>query len=78
MSHNLDLRGVACPLNFVKDQTFLDKLSDGEMLEVLLDPGEPIESVYSSISAEGHNVQSPYKREDGSYSLSIKKVEAVE
>ena len=56
VSHSLDLRGVACPMNFVKTKLFLDKLASGTILEVLLDPGEPVESVTSSVEAEGHIV----------------------
>ena len=62
MIHNLDLRGVACPLNFVKTKLCLDNLNNGEILAVVLDAGEPIESVYSSIMAEGHTVEMPEKR----------------
>ena len=74
MTHSLDLRGVACPLNFVKTKLCLDKLKDGESLMVVLDAGEPIESVYSSILAEGHAVKMPEIRDDGAYNLSINKV----
>jgi len=74
MVHSLDLRGIACPLNFVKTKLFLDKLNDGETLNVILDAGEPTESVYSSVVAEGHDVQVPEKKEDGSFALLIKKV----
>jgi len=52
----LDLRGVACPLNFVKTKMQLEKMSSGEILEVLLDSGEAIESVPPSIKEEGHEV----------------------
>jgi sulfite reductase (ferredoxin) len=52
--HQLDLRGVACPMNFVKTKLRLDKLEGGELLEVLLDPGEPYESVSESVQADGH------------------------
>ena len=54
----LDLRGVACPMNFVKTRLKLDKMSTGELLEVLLDSGEPIESVTSSVISEGHLIES--------------------
>jgi sulfite reductase (ferredoxin) len=74
MVHSLDLRGVACPLNFVKTKLCLDKLTDGDTLNVILDAGEPIESVYSSVVAEGHDVQAPEQKEDGSFALLIKKV----
>lgn len=52
----LDLRGVACPLNFVRTKLQLDKMKAGEELEVLLDSGEAIESVPPSIIEEGHKV----------------------
>ncbi len=51
-----DLRGVACPMNFVKTKIELSKLNKGEVLEVLLDPGEPIENVPASVKSEGHKI----------------------
>ena len=50
----LDLRGVACPLNFVKTKIQLDKMQSGQKLEVFLDAGEAIESVPPSVIEEGH------------------------
>ena len=38
---DLDLRGVACPMNFVKTRLFLDKIQEGDLVRVLLDGGEP-------------------------------------
>ena len=52
----LDLRGVPCPLNFVKTKIQLDKMLSGQTLEVWLDPGEAIESVPPSVIEEGHKV----------------------
>ncbi len=52
----LDLRGVPCPLNFVKTKIELDKMSTNEKLEVWLDPGEAIESVPPSVIQEGHTM----------------------
>ncbi len=52
----LDLRGVPCPLNFVKTKLQLDKINSGEILEVILDSGEAIESVPPSIKEEGHKI----------------------
>lgn len=53
---SLDLRGVACPLNFVKTKIQLEKMDKGQILEVWLDPGEAIESVPPSVIEEGHKV----------------------
>ena len=54
----LDLRGVECPLNFVKTKIQLEKMQSGEKLEVLLDSGEAIESVPPSIIEEGYTILS--------------------
>ena len=52
----LDLRGVACPLNFVKTKIQLEKMQSGKKLEVFLDSGEAIESVPPSVIEEGHKI----------------------
>ena len=52
----LDLRGVECPLNFVRTKIQLEKMQKGQILEVWLDPGEAIESVPKGIIEEGHEV----------------------
>ena len=72
-NHLLDLRGVSCPMNFVKTKLLLDKLGSGAVVEVYLDAGEPVESVSSSMTAEGHMVEEPKPRTDGGFSLIIRK-----
>ena len=52
----LDLRGVACPLNWVKAKLALEELPAGERLVLLLDPGEPLDSVPRSAGEAGHDV----------------------
>lgn len=69
----LDLRNVACPMNFVRTKLRLDKLKSGERLKVLLDPGEPVESVTASINAEGHVVEAVNLESAGHYCVSIRK-----
>lgn len=71
--YQLDLRGVACPMNFVKTKLFLDKLVVGDVLSVMLDAGEPAESVSSSITAEGHVLESMTEAPEGYFLLSIRK-----
>ena len=51
-----DFRGVRCPLNFVKTKMELSALKSGDLLEILLDDGEPIENVPGSVKSEGHNI----------------------
>lgn len=72
--HSLDLRGIACPMNFVKTKLFLDKLSSNDLLQVSLDAGEPVESVSSSIGAEGHQIISIDKQDGGHFLVTIRKV----
>ena len=51
-----DFRGVVCPMNFVKTKIELSKIKSGEVLNILLDDGEPIENVPASVKAEGHKI----------------------
>ncbi len=71
--HELNLRSVACPMNFVKTRLFLDKMAAGDLVKVFLDAGEPVESVTSSIQEEGHTVVESKEVEEGVYCLTIQK-----
>lgn len=53
----LNLRGVPCPLNFVRTKLKLEQMSEGQLLEVSLDSGEPIEQVPPSLQTEGYTVE---------------------
>lgn len=59
-----DLRGVLCPMNFVKTKFALAPLSIGQHLRVLLDDGAPIENVPRSVAAEGHRIVEQTKTGD--------------
>jgi TusA-related sulfurtransferase len=52
----LDLTGVPCPINWVRARLALEELPAGERLDVLLDPGEPLDSVPRSAREDGHHV----------------------
>ncbi len=53
----LDLRGTPCPINFVRTKLYLEKMPLGSLLEVWLDPGEPIEQVPDSLTMAGYQVE---------------------
>jgi TusA-related sulfurtransferase len=53
----LDLRGTACPINFVRTKLRLEQMQPGSLLEVWLDPGEPIEQVPDSLIMSGYQVE---------------------
>lgn len=52
----VDIRGYACPLTWVKTRIALERLGAGEVLEVLLREGEPLENVPRTAAEEGHVV----------------------
>ncbi len=52
----LDLSGVKCPINFVKTKLKLEEMETGQLLEVVVDDGEPIRSVPKSLKDEGHKI----------------------
>lgn len=54
---SLDLRGTPCPLNFVRTKLQLEQMSLGSLLEVWLDPGEPIEQVPPSLQMAGYVIE---------------------
>ncbi|MDP4210533.1 MAG: sulfurtransferase TusA family protein [Bacteroidota bacterium] len=72
VTSNKDFRGVACPMNFVKTKIELSTLKSGDILEILLDDGEPIENVPGSIKGEGHKVLD-LKQVDNYWSVTIEK-----
>ncbi len=53
----LDLRGTPCPINFVRTKLRLQQMAPGSLLEVWLDPGEPIEQVPDSLTMEGYKLE---------------------
>jgi TusA-related sulfurtransferase len=53
----LDLRGTPCPINFVRTKLRLEQMQPGSLLEVWLDPGEPIEQVPDSLTMAGYQVE---------------------
>jgi len=52
----LDLKGVPCPMNFVKVKLKLETMDSGEKLEIVLDDGEPVKNVSVSLKDEGHRM----------------------
>lgn len=72
-SRSKDYRGVACPMNFVKTKMDLSQMHSGEVLEILLDDGAPIENVPASLKAEGHNILAMTREDGGHWRVHVKK-----
>lgn len=52
----LDLKGVPCPLNYVRTKLKLEEMEVGQVIEVILDDGEPIENVPPSLQNDGQEI----------------------
>lgn len=69
----VDITNVVCPVTFVKVKVALEELEPGEVLEVKLNEGEPIQNVPRSLKEENHKVIQVNKNEDGTYTLFVEK-----
>jgi len=72
ISLSKDFRAVGCPMNFVKTKLALSQINKGELLEILLDDGPPIENVPRSVLEEGHAIVKQEK-DDNHWIVRIKK-----
>ena len=61
IEHYLDLRGILCPINFVKCCLALENLSSHEILKVDIDIGEAETSVINGLQDKGYKVNVIYK-----------------
>ena len=52
----LDLRGIVCPVNFVKCCLALENLPSNQVLQVDLDIGEPETTVIEGLKEKGYKV----------------------
>ena len=66
-----DITDVVCPITFVKTKVALEELDDGQVLELRLNDGEPIQNVPRSLKDEGHKVAGVRHNEDGTYTLTV-------
>lgn len=54
----LDITHLECPMTFVRTKLTLEQMGAGEVLEVRLNAGEPLENVPRSVTEMGHDVLS--------------------
>ncbi len=71
-NYTLDLTGIACPNNFVRTKLELEEMEAGQILEVILDDGEPIRNVPRAVKEEGHEILKAEKI-DNKWKILIKK-----
>lgn len=58
MVHQLDITREHCPMTFVKTKLKLAQIQKGDILEVLLTEGEPLNNVPRSAEEQGFKVLS--------------------
>jgi TusA-related sulfurtransferase len=56
LTTKLDLRGVPCPLNLVKAKLAIEKVAVGDILEIEIDGGEPIQNLPVSLGRQGQEI----------------------
>jgi tRNA 2-thiouridine synthesizing protein A len=72
-NHFVDITDVVCPVTFVKAKVALEEINNGQILEIKLHGGEPIQNVPRSLKNESHKVLSVNKNEDGTYTIVVEK-----
>ena len=75
----LDITEDICPMTFVKTRLLIEKMSPGEIAEIRLTGGEPLENVPGSVTELGHQVLSidtevPADGPDGNAETSIHRI----
>lgn len=69
----LDITREHCPMTFVKTKIELSKLQPGDLLEVLLTEGEPLENVPGSATEQGFKVLEIKHINDNIHKITIEK-----
>ena len=70
----LDLKGVTCPINFVKAKLKLETIDVGSSLAITLDDGEPVKNVPASFREQGQEVVSMNDNGDGHWTVTVKRL----
>ncbi|WP_300159537.1 sulfurtransferase TusA family protein [Solidesulfovibrio sp.] len=71
--HQIDITRDCCPLTYVKVKARLYALETGDVLEVLLKGGEPLENVPATAVRDGHAVLGVESRGGGIHLVRIRK-----
>ncbi len=63
LTTKVDLRGVPCPLNLVRAKLAIEKVAVGDILEIAIDDGEPIQNLPVSLSRQGQEIIETIKQQ---------------
>lgn len=70
----LKLQGVKCPFNYVKTKLYLEEMELGEVLEAIVDEGEPSEHVPKSLKEDGQKILDQFKDDEGFIHIVVEKI----
>ena len=70
---NLDITKDHCPMTFVKTKIQLAKIANGDILELILTEGEPLENIPKSATEQGFEVLDIENLHDKIYKIRIRK-----
>ncbi|MDR3270434.1 MAG: sulfurtransferase TusA family protein [Peptococcaceae bacterium] len=73
IDETVDITDVVCPVTFVKAKVALEELSEGQILAIRLNDGEPVQNVPRSMKEEGHKVLKLIDNTDSTYTLIVRK-----
>lgn len=71
----INITDSVCPMTFVRTKAALEELETGQILEVIMNDGEPAENVPRSMKDEGQLVLRLKQQEDGTFQMLVKKLE---
>ena len=69
----LDITQEVCPITFVRAKLLLERMADGEVVEIRLNGGEPLINVPRSAAELGHHVIDRWQEDDSVHRLLIRK-----
>ena len=73
-TYKIDITKEHCPMTFVKTKIELSKLKEGDVLNVLVSEGEPLENIPASSTEQGYKVLSVSETEiKGTHLIVIQK-----
>jgi tRNA 2-thiouridine synthesizing protein A len=58
VDQQLDITGLLCPMTFVRTRLLLDRMKPGQIADIILRNGEPLQNVPAAVQNLGHDVLS--------------------
>jgi len=69
----IDISEEVCPMSFVLTKLAIDELSDGQVLELICQAGEPVRNISIQLKEEGHTIVSVKKEGEKHFRLQVRK-----